>query len=98
MIDDTRYGRGLVTQKRRFLRALATDDPVATDPIVHPAEHLDSEQYEEACYELHHVILPELAAVGLVEFDRAADEVTRGPEFGPDWPTLGCNVDSPLRN
>lgn len=98
MMYDTPYSRLLATQKRRFLHALATDDPVAADPIVHADERVDSERYEDLCYELHHVILPELAAAGLVEFDRAADEVARGPEFDPAWPTLGCNGYSPRRN
>lgn len=51
------------------------------DPILLPDEHLDGEAYEDLCYELHHVVLPDLAADDLVAFDRDVDEVTRGPQF-----------------
>lgn len=73
--------RVLAAQRRRILRALCEHQRVDADPRLLPDEHLDGEAYEDLCYELHHVVLPDLAADDLVAFDRDADEVTRGPRF-----------------
>jgi hypothetical protein len=54
---------------------------MSADPILRRGETLDSEEYITICYELHHVLLPELVDMGLVEFDRVEDEVRRGRKF-----------------
>lgn len=71
----------LSTQGRRVLCALLEDGSRDADPILEPDEMLDCEEYVTVCYELHHVILPGLAAANLVEFDRQKDQVTRGARF-----------------
>ncbi|MFC4247283.1 hypothetical protein ACFOZ7_09780 [Natribaculum luteum] len=48
------------------------------DPILGERETLDSEKHLTVCYELHHVLLPELAEMRLVEFGRFEDEIRRG--------------------
>ncbi|WP_121741886.1 hypothetical protein [Natronorubrum halophilum] len=54
---------------------------MSADPILRKEETLDAEEYLTICYELHHVLLPELADMRLVEFDRFEDEVRRGLRF-----------------
>ncbi|MFC4542491.1 hypothetical protein ACFO5R_11215 [Halosolutus amylolyticus] len=54
---------------------------MAADPILRKGETLDAGEYLTICYELHHVLLPELADMRLVEFDRFEDEVRRGLRF-----------------
>ncbi|WP_171006650.1 hypothetical protein [Halalkalirubrum salinum] len=51
---------------------------MVADPILCEGETLDSAEYLTICYELHHNLLPELADMKLVEFDRGEDEVRRG--------------------
>ena len=63
------------------MRALLEDGSRPADPILREGEILDSEEYLTVCYELHHVLLPELADAGLVMFDRVEDEVRPGPIF-----------------
>lgn len=58
------------------------------DPIIGEGETLDSEEHRTVCYELHHVLLPELAEMGLVEFDRFEDEIRRGTGFDEVHPLL----------
>jgi hypothetical protein len=53
-----------------------------------PNETLGGEEHVTLCYELHHVILPELEDEGLVEFDRGDDQVRRGPRFDEVRPFL----------
>lgn len=78
-------GTGLVTalqeQKQRVLDALIEEKTLDGAPIVQDDEILTSEEYITLVYEHHHVHLPELAADGLVEFDRHEDEVSRGARF-----------------
>ena len=71
----------LSAQQWRVIRALLEDGSRPADPILREGEILDSEEYLTVCYELHHVLLPELADEGLVEFDRGEDEVRRGMRF-----------------
>lgn len=58
------------------------------DPILTEGETLDSEEYLTVCYELHHVLLSELAEMRFVEFDRDEDEIRRGTEFDEVRPLL----------
>jgi len=54
---------------------------MSADPILRREETFDSEEYITICYELHHVLLPELVDIGLIEFDRVEDQVRRGRRF-----------------
>lgn len=76
-----RVRRVLSVQPRRVLCALLKDGSRPADPILRDGETLHSEEHLTVCYELHHVLLPELADAGLVEFDRDEDEVRRGAKF-----------------
>jgi len=76
-----RVERVLSAQQWRVLRALLRDGARPADPIVREGETLDSEEHLTVCYELHHVLLPELVDAGLVDFDRVEDEVRPGPNF-----------------
>ena len=78
---DDRLERVLSAQQRRVLRTLQDERVITPDPILREEETLDAEGYLTVCYELHHVQLPELAAMRLVEFDRLEDEVRRGRRF-----------------
>ena len=71
----------LLAQQWRVLRALLQDGSRPADPILREGETLDYEEYLTVCYELHHVLLPELADGGLVTFDRFEDEVRPGARF-----------------
>lgn len=68
-------------QKQRVVIALKTEETVDATPIVRDDGALSCEEYVTLVYELHHVHLLELQAVGLVEYDRRRDGVTRGPRF-----------------
>ena len=76
-----RLEAALRAQPRRVLVALEDDEPLAATPILRDDETLGSEEYVTLVYELHHAVLPELAAEGVVEFDRRTDEVQRGERF-----------------
>lgn len=76
-----RVERVLSVQQWRVLRALLQDGSRPADPILRDGETLDYEEHLTVCYELHHVILPELADAGLVKFDRVEDEVRPGTRF-----------------
>ena len=86
--DGDRVERVLSAQKRRVLRALLDARVIPADPILREGEVLHAEEYLTVCYELHHVLLPELADTGGVEFDRSEDEVRRGPRFDELWRVL----------
>jgi hypothetical protein len=92
---DRRLGEVLSAQPRRLLHALRDDASRDADPILRREETLDPEEYVTLCYELHHVLLPELEDDGLVAFDRFEDEVTRGPKFDEICPSLGRTGDDP---
>lgn len=77
----TRIESVLSAQQGRVLRALLEERSIPADPILCKGETLDYEEYLTVCYELHHVLLPELSDMKFVEFDRFEDEVRRGMEF-----------------
>lgn len=79
--NDDRIERVLSAQQWRVLHALLDESAMSADPILRKEETLDSEEYLTICYELHHVLLPELADMQFIEFDRVEDEVRRGPRF-----------------
>ena len=79
--SDDRLERVLAAQQWRVLRALLAESAIVADPILREGETLDSGEYLTICYELHHVLLPELAELSHIEFDRFEDEVRRGPKF-----------------
>ena len=76
-----RVQRVLSAQQWRVLRALLNDGSRPADPILCDGDTLDVEERVTVCYEFHHVLLPELADEGFVEFDRFDDEVRRGTRF-----------------
>lgn len=78
----------LSVQQRRVLRALLDERVIPADPILREGETLDSDAYVTLCCELHHVLLPELDAMRLVEFDWFEDEIRRGAEFDELRPAL----------
>ena len=86
--SDEEFATALRAQKRRVLVALAATETLDADPILRDEESLDCEAYATLVYEFHHVHLPELAAAGLVRFDRRRDELTRGPRFDEIRPLL----------
>lgn len=85
---DGPIGPVLSAQPRRILRALLGESLREAEPVLWRDETLGPEEYVTLCYELHHVVLPELEAEGLVEFDRGADQVSRGPRFEDVRPLL----------
>lgn len=76
-----RLETALREQPRRVLAALVDDEPLDATPILRDDEILSCEEYVTLVYEFHHVVLPELAAAGLVRFDRLEDEVRREEQF-----------------
>ena len=79
--SDARIGPVLSAQPRRILRALLTEASREADPVLRRNETFGCEEHVTLCYELHHVILPELEDEGLVTFDRGDDQVRRGRRF-----------------
>jgi len=79
--NEDRIKRVLSAQQRRVLRALLDESAMSADPILREEETPNSEEYLTICYELHHVLLPELADMKFIKFDRVEDEVRRGPRF-----------------
>ncbi|ELZ25882.1 hypothetical protein C476_00487 [Natrinema limicola JCM 13563] len=79
--NDDRIERVLSAQQWQVLRALLDESAMSADPILRKGETLGSGEYLTICYELHHVLLPELADMRLVEFDRFKDKVRRGRRF-----------------
>lgn len=94
-MSDRRLDEVLSAQPCRLLRALRDGASRDADPILKRDETLEPEEYVTLCYELHHVLLPELEDDGLVEFDRAEDEVTRGLKFDEIRPSSGRTGDDP---
>lgn len=80
-LNGDRVERVLSAQQWRVFRALLKDSSRPADPILREHETLNSEEYLTVCYELHHVLLPELAEHGYVKFDRTEDEIRRGTRF-----------------
>lgn len=78
---DERVESVLSAQQRRILRALLNESSRSADPILREGECLDGEEYRTVCYELHCVLLSELANEELIEFDRDEDEIRRGARF-----------------
>ena len=89
----TRIESVLSAQQGRVLRALLEERSIPADPILCKGETLDYEEYLTVCYELHHVLLPELSDMKFVEFDRFEDEVRRGVNYLGVKPR-GLSVDS----
>lgn len=79
--NSNRVEKVLSAQQWRVLCALLRDSSRRADPLLRDGEILDSEDHLTVCYELHHVVLPELSDEGFVEFDRFEDKVRRGPKF-----------------
>lgn len=79
--NGTRVERVLSAQQWRVLRSLLRDGSRPADPILREGETLDFEEHLTVCYELHHVLLPELADAGFIKFDRVEDEVRPGTSF-----------------
>ena len=71
----------LSAQQWRVLCALLDERVLPADPILREGETLSAEEYITACYELHHVLLPELAERRFVEFDRSEGDIKRGTRF-----------------
>lgn len=49
---------------------------------------LEGEEMESLEVRMHHVHLPKLEAAGLIEWDRATNEVQKGPRFEEVCPLL----------
>ncbi|WP_435551491.1 hypothetical protein [Natrinema sp. CGMCC1.2065] len=90
----TDLATALRAQRDRVLAALADDGSLEATPILRPDERLDCDAYVTLVYEFHHVVLPELAADGLVRFDREADAVTRGERFDAASARADCTCES----
>ncbi|AXR82613.1 hypothetical protein AArcMg_2623 [Natrarchaeobaculum sulfurireducens] len=60
---------------------LLEENATSADPILRTGETLDAGEHLTVCYELHHVLLPELVDMNIIEFDRFEDDVRRGPRF-----------------
>jgi hypothetical protein len=73
--------RILAAQPWRLLCALHEESPRDAGPVLRADERLDGQARETLLYELHHVLLPELAADGFVELDRTTETVRPGPRF-----------------
>jgi hypothetical protein len=65
--------------RRRILLALADSGAESTPPVSPSAASGDEPDVLEL--ELRHVHFPKLEAVGLVEWDRERDALSRGPRF-----------------
>jgi hypothetical protein len=86
--NDDRVERVLSTQQWRVLGSLLDESAIPADPILDEGDPLGTEEHLTVCYELHHVLLPELVDMRLVEFDRFEDEIQRGPRFDEVRPFL----------
>jgi hypothetical protein len=86
--DGDRVERVLSAQQWRVVCALLDEGVISADPILREGETIDPEEYITVCYELHHVLLPELAERGLIEFDIFEDQITRGTRFDELHPFL----------
>lgn len=93
--NEDRIKRVLSAQQRRVVRALLDESAMSADPILREEETPNSEEYLTICYELHHVLLPELADMKFINFDRVEDEVRRGPRFDDVRGFLNQIADSP---
>lgn len=68
-------------QQQRVVVALAAEETIDATPIIRDDEALSSEEYVTLVYELHHIHLPELQSVGIIEFNRREETVRRGARF-----------------
>lgn len=80
------FQTALRTQQQRVVAALAAEETIDATPIIRDDETLSSEEYVTLVYELHHIHLPELQSVGVIEFDRREGTVRRGARFGEGCP------------
>lgn len=79
--SSNRLSTVLRAQKQRVVGALMDDETMTATPVLRDDETLCYEEYVTLLYEFHHVHLPELAAEGLIWFDRRENVVGRGDRF-----------------
>jgi hypothetical protein len=68
-------------QRRRLLVALLGRNPLDDSPAAIGEVTVDSQEYDRLLLGYHHVHLPKLEALGLIDWDSERGEVTRGPAF-----------------
>lgn len=69
-------------QRRRLLLALLESNPRDDTPAVTEGVTDSEGDADRALVQYHHVHLPKLERYGLVDWDREAGQVTKGPSFG----------------
>ncbi|MFC4439494.1 MULTISPECIES: DUF7344 domain-containing protein [Natrialbaceae] len=75
--------------RRRLLVALLERNSQDRPSLQLPDDiALEEEQLESLDVRMHHVHLPKLEEAGLIEWDRATNEVQRGPQFEEVRPLL----------
>lgn len=78
----------LSDQTRRTLLMELLDEPPPENPTIDVAETVASTDSPATMVEMHHVHLPKLEDRGYVRWDRNAQLVTQGPQFGEIEPLL----------
>lgn len=78
----------LANERRRRLLVDLLERPQLPETVHAPGSALVAGALGRAHVELYHVHLPKLESSGLVRWDRAADEVTAGPQFERTRPVL----------
>jgi len=73
-------------ERRKLLLALMEHNPQVDSSFVDDSDG-DGDAYDRLVA-MRHVHLPKLAEYGLVDWDEATHEVTRGPAFGGIEPVL----------
>lgn len=74
-------------QRRRVLVALLPHNPQTTELQVSD-EVISGEATYELAIQMHHVLLPKLAEMDFIKWDRTANSIRRGPAFGELRPLL----------
>ena len=85
MID--RHFEVLASEKRRTVLFEVLERGVVDRRSVARDDWGSRSDWPEAV-ELHHVHLPKLEEAGLIDWNRATDEITRGPQFDEIEPLL----------
>lgn len=75
-------------QRRRLLLALLESNPQDDTPLVTREVTPPDEDPERALVRYHHVHLPKLERYALVDWDREAGQIVKGPAFGDVRPLL----------
>lgn len=75
-------------QRQRVVDAVSKEETIDATPIIRDDEDLSSEEYVTLVYELHHIILPELQASGVIEFNRRQETVRQGMHFDEARPLV----------